>query len=392
MPAHDVARPGALNIAQMLDATARAPDYRADPRAPALRCAAAAQRLWGGRLTPMMAATDAAGRLAGAALSCPPTACTGLLTLAPGARSEAWRSPAAIENIVCLDEALELRFGAALEHALTLGRYDMVSVPADVRHQWVNPGAAETRAVLVLSVAAGDTYDAVFEASLAAAVPADAAAALGARFEDPPDTRDRADLAFDAAAVTSRVTRFSQLVPYKKDLNRTGGLPPEATESLSAGSVFPLIVPEGHVGRSRTAPMYGHQGLYVSIAECRAGDDGPPPHAHSDTQESFFVLDGRFDICTGFDNESVVAVEPGDLVAVPNKVMRSFRNTSGAPARLLVIIQGPDRMQDTVSYSRRIGEAFERRFGTAAIEAYAQVRMTFDAEDRLRASAPRGAS
>lgn len=383
MPAHDLARPGALSIKQMLDATVRAPDYRPDLRAPAMRFAAAARRLWGGRLIPMMSATDAAGRLSGAALSCPPTACTGLLTLAPGARSEAWRSPSAIENIVCLDEALELRFGTALEHQLVLGRYDMVSIPADVHHQWANPGGAPTRAVLVLSVAAGDSYDAVFAASLCAAVPADAAAALGARFEDPLDAGARGALAFDAAAVTSRVTRFSQLVPYKKDLDRTGGLPPEATASLSAGSVFPLIVPEGHIGRSRTAPMYGHQGLYVSIAECRAGDDGPPPHAHSDTQESFFVLDGRFDICTGFDNESVVAVEPGDLVAVPNKVLRSFRNTSGAPARLLVIIQGPDRMQDTVSYSRRIGKEFERRFGTAAIEAYAQIRMTFDAEDRL---------
>jgi uncharacterized cupin superfamily protein len=187
----------------------------------------------------------------------------------------------------------------------------------------------------------------------------------------------------DPATFEVRVTRFAQLVPYKKDLNRMGGLPAEATESLSAGNVYPLIVPEGHVGRSRTAPMYGNQGLYISIAECRAGDDGPPPHAHSDTQESFYVLDGSFDICTGFDNETVVQARPNDLTAIPTKVMRTFRNTSGKPARLLVIIQGPDRMNDTVSFSRRIGQDFERRFGAETIEAYAKIKMTFDAEERL---------
>jgi quercetin dioxygenase-like cupin family protein len=387
MPADEAPRTGALSPSQMLAATSRQPGYRATDATPAVRHAAVVQRLWGGRLTPMMAGDGVPGRLAGATLSCPQTACTGMLTLPPRARSAPWRSPAAIENLVCLDGPIEVRFGASLEHTLTLGRYDMVSLPADVRHELVNPGDADARAVLVLSVAAGDPFDAVFATALAAGVPAEAAAALGVHFEDADGPDARVGRVVDAQAVTSRVTRFAELVPYKSDLSRTGGLPPEATASLSAGSVFPLIVPEGHVGRSRTAPMYGNQGLYISIAECSAGDDGPPPHSHSDTQESFFVLDGGFDICTGFDNEAVVSVQPGDLVSVPKGVMRTFRNTSGAPARLLVIIQGPDRMQDTVSYSRRIGADFERRFGPEAIEAYARIRMTFDAENRLDAAA-----
>jgi uncharacterized cupin superfamily protein len=125
--------------------------------------------------------------------------------------------------------------------------------------------------------------------------------------------------------------------------------------------------------------------LYISIAECTAGDDGPPPHSHSDTQESFYVLDGSFDICTGFDNESVVQVKPHDLFAAPNKLMRTFRNTAGQPSRLLVIIQGPDRMHDTVSFSKRIGDDFSRRFGSDIIDKYAAIRMTFDAEQRLEA-------
>lgn len=68
--------------------------------------------------------------------------------------------------------------------------------------------------------------------------------------------------------------------------------------------------------------------------------------------------------------------------------MRAFRNTSGQPARLLVSIQGPGRMQDTVSFSQSIGEEFQARFGDEIIAKYSEIRMTFDAEERLGAVAP----
>lgn len=372
-------RPGALNPEQMQQQTAFFPDYRVDEVSPAARCADAAQRLFGGSLIPLMAATGAAGRFSRAPLSCPPTACTGKLELAHGATSQPWRNPDAIECIFCVEGSVEVRYGPALADSIRLGRFDMVSVPANVRLQIANVGSEVARTVNVLSVPPSGSFDAVFDESQAAGLTSDASGELGVRFD-----AQRGDT-IDVATLEGRVTRFDTLVPYKKDLNRTGGLPPEATERLSAGNVFPLIVPEGHIGRSRTAPMYGNQGLYISIAECRAGTDGPPPHAHSDTQESFYVLDGTFDICTGFDNESVVQLKPNDLIAVPNKVMRSFINTTGRPARLLVIIQGPDRMSDTVSFSRDIGREFEARFGQETIEAYAQIRMTFDAEERLGA-------
>jgi mannose-6-phosphate isomerase-like protein (cupin superfamily) len=369
------ARPGALSQDQLLGQLVTAPGYRVSAQAPAARFDAVARRLFGGTLKPLMASRDAGGRFANAALACPPTACTGQLELAAGAQSSPWRNPDAIECIFCTEGTVEVTYGAALDHAISLGKFDMVSLPANVRLQVRNGGAGIARTVHILSVAPGGSFD----LSGAQSAPDDARAALGLRFD--------ASLGEEVAAsvVEGRVTRFDKLVPYKKDLNRTGGLPAEATESLSAGNVYPLIVPEGHIGRSRTAPMYGNQGLYISVAECTAGTDGPPPHAHSDTQESFYVLDGSFDICTGFDNESFVPVKANDLVAMPNKVMRTFRNTSGKPARLLVIIQGPDRMNDTVSFSRRIGEDFKRRFGQETIDAYAQIRMTFDAEERAGA-------
>lgn len=371
------ARAGALSKAQMQAATARAPTYHLHEAAPAASHAQTVNHLWGGTLSPLLAARDVQGRFGGAPLACPPTACTGMLNLQAGARAKPWRNPDAIENLFCYEGRIEVRYGPELEHALTLDRYDMASVPPDVRHSITNVGPTEARLLVVLSVEPGGSYDAVFHSEDAVDAQSAGYSDLGVRF----DREKGAVVAADALA--SRVTRFATLVPYKKDLNRSGGLPPEATEALSAGSVFTLIVPEGHVGRSRTAPIYGFQGLYMSIAECRTGDDAPPAHAHSDTQESFFILDGHFEVYTGFENESAISLGPGDVIGIPKQVMRTFRNMSGRPARLLAIIQGPDRMKDGVSYSRRVGAEFERRFGAATIDAYRKIGMTFDAEERL---------
>ncbi len=376
--AEQAARPGALSHQQLLLQRLTFPDYRTPAEAPASRFAAAAERLWGGRLTPMMAASQTRGRFAAAPLACPPTACTGAVVLPAGARAPARRNPEAIECIVCIEGEVQLRYGPELAGRLTLGRFDMASVPEDVRFEWANTGLCEARLVTVLSIKPEGGYDTVFDNALADAVPAEAARALGARFDG---ARGRA---LETGVMEGRVTRFEKLVPYKKDLQRTDGLPPEATEKLSAGNVFPLIVPMGHSGRSRTAPVYGNQGLYIAIAECRCGDDGPPPHVHSETQESFYVLDGSFEMYSGFDNESMVQAWPNDLIAMPKGIMRAFRNTADKPARLLVIIQGPDRMNDTVSLSRRIGDEFEKRFGAETIEAYARIHVTFDAEERLQ--------
>lgn len=375
-PAGADARPGALTPAQMEGALVRAPSYRISAQAPAAVHADVARQFWGGDLVPLMASPQTAGRFAGAVLSCPPTACVGLLRMDSAARSKAWRNPHAIENVICVEGRIELRHGARLEQSLVLERHDMVSMPAGVRHSIANAGPGEARALMVLSIGKEGSYEAVFGSADASASAA-AREALALRFDDEPGVE------IDVETVANRVTRFATLVPYKNDLKRTGGIPPEATEMLSAGSVFPLIVPEGHVGRSRTAPMYGNQGLYLAIAECQGGDDGPPAHAHMDTQESFFPLDGSWEFYTGFDNEASITLGPCDLLAMPRTLMRTFRNTSGKPARILAIIQGADQMRDRVAYSRRVGDTMRDRFGPGVIEMYNQIGMTFDAEDLL---------
>ena len=376
----DSAVPAQMNQQRLEACMAPSPDYRATGRGPATRHAAAVSKLWGGRMIPVMAHSSTTGRFSGAALGSPETACTGVLELSGGACSEPWRNAGAFENVFCLEGAVSIRYGRDLEFAITLGRFDMASIPPGVRHAISHQGAAAAKVVMVLSMAQGGDYSAVFDAGLATD-PAVTAAAVDLHLKFDSDH----GIATTQETVSSRVTRFATLVPYKKDLQSTAGIPPEATMLLSAGSVCPLIVPEGHVGRSRTAPMYGPQGLYLSIAECASSADGPPAHSHSDTQETFMVIDGEWDICAGFENEFTVHAKPYDIVAMPRNVMRTFRNRGNSPARLLVIIQGPEKMDDIVSYSSALGDVIAERFGADTVDAYRRIKMTFDAEQRLSA-------
>ncbi|MDX3906070.1 MAG: cupin domain-containing protein [Pigmentiphaga sp.] len=355
----------------MLARTARFEDYgRLHAQGP---LAAAAEALWGARLVPLMGARNTKGRLAGPPVPSPARACTGYAAWAAGARSLPYRNPDAMENLLCLEGTLHVRFGPDLAHEIRLERFDLLSIPADVLHQVFSDGKQGATGLVLLNGAPDCAYPALFAEPPAAPVDADALAALNAALDA---GRGRA---IDPDAMAQRVTRFASLVPYKRALNARSAIPPEATEWLTASSVFPLLIPEGHVGRSQDAPLKGLPGLYVAIAECVPGD-GPLPHAHFDTQESFFVLDGEWDISWGFEDEFRLPARRFDLVAVPTGVMRAFRNTGKEPARLFVIIQGQERMSDTVVYSPKVGEEVHRRFGPEVVDALRKVNITFDAE------------
>ena len=330
---------------------------------------AAAQKLWGGRLVPLMAPKDAKGRFADAPLSSPPRGCVGYLEYAASALSLPYRNPDALENILCLEGSLEVSWGPRLDRSATLGRFDMVSIPADVLHTLRNASQTPARALVVLSGGPECEYKAAFADECG--VSKDEAAHLGVTFGG----RGREA---GADEVENRVTRFEKLVPYKRQLSSNTGIPPAATEWLTAGSVYPLMVPEGHVGRSQYAPLKGMPGLALAIAECEPGD-GPLPHAHFDTQETFFVLDGKWDITTGFEDELALAAKPYDLVAMPDKVMRAFKNTGNEKARLFVMIQGQQKMSDLIAYSPDAGAEIERRHGRETVDAFKRINITFDA-------------
>jgi mannose-6-phosphate isomerase-like protein (cupin superfamily) len=61
---------------------------------------------------------------------------------------------------------------------------------------------------------------------------------------------------------------------------------------------------------------------------------GPGPHFHRTMAESFFVLDGTVAI---YDGTGWVDTRPGDFVYVPEGGVHGFRNSSGAPASMLIL-------------------------------------------------------
>jgi uncharacterized cupin superfamily protein len=350
------------------------PAYGSRESAPAVAHADTVSALWGMTLRPLLSNPLTTGRFSQAAQACPVRSCVGYGEMARDSSSKWFRNADAIENIACLQGEIEIEFLCENER-IHIGRFDFVSVPVGVKHRIHNVSDNVSRLAIALSSTPDSRYQAVFDESERDNVPPEAQAALSVSFDREPGEP------IDFSVMAKRVTRFQNLVPYKKDLKATAGIPPEATEMLSAGSVYPLIVPEGHVGRSRTAPMYGLPGLYIAIAESLPGaDDAPPPHAHSDTQENFIVLDGSWDMLCGLNREQRLPLQQFDLFATPSKVMRTFQNTSESKARLLVIIQGPEKMNDTVSFSTAIGAEIRRRFGDETIDAYRRINMTFDAE------------
>lgn len=71
------------------------------------------------------------------------------------------------------------------------------------------------------------------------------------------------------------------------------------------------------------------------LASCVPGA-GAPPHRHAGEDESFYVLEGSFDILCG---ETMQRVGPGDFVFIPRGTAHHFQCTGPQPGRLLGICQ-----------------------------------------------------
>jgi quercetin dioxygenase-like cupin family protein len=95
----------------------------------------------------------------------------------------------------------------------------------------------------------------------------------------------------------------------------------------------------GLVGDTYTILVAGDDtaGKYTLIDMHVPAGGGPPPHRH-DFEEMFTVLDGEVEL--SFRGQSFVA-RAGETVNVPANALHGFRNTSGAPARLLCMCTPP---------------------------------------------------
>ena len=89
----------------------------------------------------------------------------------------------------------------------------------------------------------------------------------------------------------------------------------------------------GLAGDTYTVLLKGSDtgGRYTLIDMHVPPGGGPPPHRH-DFEEMFSVLEGEIEIT--FRGEVLVA-RAGETVNVPANAPHSFRNASGAPARML---------------------------------------------------------
>ncbi len=74
----------------------------------------------------------------------------------------------------------------------------------------------------------------------------------------------------------------------------------------------------------------------LSLFESRTNPgDGPPTHVHRREDETFIVLEGRFEFVA---NGAARQAKPGDTIHVPRGVPHSFRNLGPGPGRMYILL------------------------------------------------------
>jgi quercetin dioxygenase-like cupin family protein len=77
--------------------------------------------------------------------------------------------------------------------------------------------------------------------------------------------------------------------------------------------------------------------------------NGPPIHTHTNEDETFYILDGRFSFTIG---DRTFEAGPGTLVRAPREIPHGYKNISALPARKLLMIS-PAGFEN---FFREIGE------------------------------------
>jgi quercetin dioxygenase-like cupin family protein len=85
-------------------------------------------------------------------------------------------------------------------------------------------------------------------------------------------------------------------------------------------------------------------GNQFSIAEYHVPvGGGPPLHVHTREDETFWVLEGSVTFQVG---GKALAAPAGTTVFAPRGVPHTFRNVSGSPARMLVLVSPAQNFED----------------------------------------------
>jgi len=79
-------------------------------------------------------------------------------------------------------------------------------------------------------------------------------------------------------------------------------------------------------------------GAYSVIEDETPPQAGPPLHVHSREDETFYVLEGEYEVQIG---DAIVRATPGTYLYAPREVPHSFRNISERAGRLLIVFSPP---------------------------------------------------
>lgn len=74
--------------------------------------------------------------------------------------------------------------------------------------------------------------------------------------------------------------------------------------------------------------------LVIHTNEYAVGGSAGHPHAHSNQEQAFYILEGTMEVTVG---DRIYTVGPGDTVLLPRNVMHGHRNTGDTPLKFLFI-------------------------------------------------------
>lgn len=82
--------------------------------------------------------------------------------------------------------------------------------------------------------------------------------------------------------------------------------------------------------RLKLAPAGGAIAFYEYVSQ--PGVEGPPQHVHHGHDETFFVVEGRYEFSIGQRCEQL---GPGSFLSLPRGTPHSFRNAGDSPGRIV---------------------------------------------------------
>jgi mannose-6-phosphate isomerase-like protein (cupin superfamily) len=85
-----------------------------------------------------------------------------------------------------------------------------------------------------------------------------------------------------------------------------------------------------------------HGGISVARTRMGRGTDGPPPHYHTTSPETFFILDGGLHVLAG---QQVLTLGAGDYLLVPPNTPHAFATPHDTGVDLLFVMPGVERFE-----------------------------------------------